>query len=207
MLLWCDNCGSHRTCSVRDAISETEIDVAFLPPNMTSELQVLDLVVNGPIKAHIKNKRAERLYESFQLYKIGRMNDSNLPIEQRIHQDFIPPKPAMTQGMQDLISLFGDEFTHEKFRKCINSSFISTGTLPIHQEDASNFKMYEKSHASGTLPIVPQGTLEFVGALVDDSIETQQENVERVLFLYFVENNESHEGEECDPDTKAEDST
>ena len=79
MLLWCDNCGSHRTSSVRDAISETEIDVAFLPPNMTSELQVLDLVVNGPIKAHIKNKRAERLYESFKLYKIGRMNDSNLP--------------------------------------------------------------------------------------------------------------------------------
>lgn len=54
MLLWCDNCGSHRTSSVRDAINETGIDVAFLPPNMTSELQVLDLVVNGPIKAHIK---------------------------------------------------------------------------------------------------------------------------------------------------------
>ena len=49
--------------------------------------------------------------------------------------------------------------------------------------------------------------LEFAGALVDDSIKTQQENVERALFLYFVENNESHEDEECDPDSEAEDST
>ena len=37
---------------------------------MTAALQVLDLVVNGPIKAHIKNKRAMRLYDSFQTFKM-----------------------------------------------------------------------------------------------------------------------------------------
>ena len=58
IMLWCDNCGSHKTSSVRYIITETMIDVTFLTPNMIGEHQVLDLVVNGPIKARVKNKRA-----------------------------------------------------------------------------------------------------------------------------------------------------
>lgn len=110
MLLWCDNCGSHRTSSVRDTIVETDIDVAFLPPNMTSELQVLDLIVNGPIKSHVKTKRAERLYDSFQVYKAERMADLALQMNQRKNPDFVPPRPSMTEGMQDLILLFDNQF-------------------------------------------------------------------------------------------------
>lgn len=208
MLLWCDNCGSHKTSSVRDIILETDIDVAFLPPNMTSELQVLDLVVNGPIKSHIKNKRAERLYESFQIYKAGREADMSLPSDQRKNPDFVPPKPLMTEGMQDLILLFDNQFKQEKFRNCINASFVSTGTLPLYSEDDSSnqiFKIYEKFHASGTLPIAPQGTIA-LDDVVDDNSETQQKNIERALFLYFVENNESSEDEDSDVDTYEGDS-
>ena len=208
MLLWCDNCGSHKTSSVRDIILETDIDVAFLPPNMTSELQVLDLVVNGPIKSHIKNKRAERLYESFQIYKAGREADMSLPSDQRKNPDFVPPKPLMTEGMQDLILLFDNQFKQEKFRNCINASFVSTGTLPFYSEDDSSnqiFKIYEKFHASGTLPIAPQGTIA-LDDVVDDNSETQQKNIERALFLYFVENNESSEDEDSDVDTYEGDS-
>ena len=208
MLLWCDNCGTHKTSSVRDIILETEIDVAFLPPNMTSELQVLDLVVNGPIKSHIKNKRAERLYESFQIYNAGREADMSLLSDQRKNPDFVPPKPLMTEGMQDLILLFDNQFKQEKFRNCINASFVSTGTLPLYSEDDSSnqiFKIYEKFHASGTLPIVPQGTIA-LDDVVDDNSETQQKNIERALFLYFVENNESSEDEDSDVDTYEGDS-
>lgn len=208
MLLWCDNCGSHKTSSVRDIILETDIDVAFLPPNMTSELQVLDLVVNGPIKSHIKNKRAERLYESFQIYKAGREADMSLPSDQRKNPDFVPPKPLMTEGMQDLILLFDNQFKQEKFRNCINASFVSTGTLPLYSEDDSSnqiFKIYEKFHASGTLPIAPQRTIA-LDDVVDDNSEIQQKNIERALFLYFVENNESSENEDSDVDTYEGDS-
>ena len=127
VLLWCDNCGSHRTSSVRDA----DIDVAFLQPNMTSELQVLDLIVNGPIKSHVKTKRAERLYDGFQIYKAERMADLALQINQRKNPDFFPPRPSMTEGMRDLILLFDNQFKDQKFRNCINASFISTGTVRI----------------------------------------------------------------------------
>ena len=54
---------------MKDIIIECNVDVAFLPKNMTAELQVLDLVVNEPFKAHIRNERALRLYNSFQACK------------------------------------------------------------------------------------------------------------------------------------------
>ena len=75
------------------------------------------------------------------------------------------------------------------------------------EDDSSNqiFKIYEKFHASGTLPIAPQGTIA-LDDVVDDNSETQQKNIERALFLYFVENNESSEDEDSDVDTYEGDS-
>ena len=193
MLLWQDNCGSHHTASVSDVIRETGIDVAFLPPNITSELQVLDLVVNGPIKSHIKNKRAIRLYDSFQIYKIERNADMILPSAERKSPVYNPPKPSMIEGILDLILLFEGQFTEAKFRNCINRCFIATGTLPIFEEDSTlpvKFTEYKKLESFGTLSVVPYGTIEFESSVVEDNLDTQQDNIERALFVYFVENNE-----------------
>lgn len=56
-MIWFDNCGCHKTTLVDDVIAELGIQIACLPPNMTGVLQVLDLVVNGPLKAHTRNLR------------------------------------------------------------------------------------------------------------------------------------------------------
>ena len=37
-----------------------------LPPNMTDVLQVMDLVVNAPLKAGIRRVRCDSLYDYFQ---------------------------------------------------------------------------------------------------------------------------------------------
>lgn len=42
LMIWFDNCGCHKTNLVDDVIEELGIQVACLPPNMTSTLQVLD---------------------------------------------------------------------------------------------------------------------------------------------------------------------
>ena len=63
VLLWFDNCGCHKTYVISNALSELNIRVACLPPNMTAILQVLDLVVNGPLKAHVRNNRANVTFE------------------------------------------------------------------------------------------------------------------------------------------------
>lgn len=203
LLIWQDNCGSHHTSSVTDVIHETGIDVAFLPPNMTSELQVLDLVVNGPIKSHIKNKRAIRLYDSFQKYKIERNVDMMLPLTERRNPVYVPPKPSMIEGILDLILLFEEQFTEAKFRNCINRCFISTGTLPTLEEDVTlppNFIEYKKLQSFGTLCVVPSGTLEIDNDVVEDNLDAQQENIERALFLFFVENNDLIEEVENEED-------
>lgn len=91
------------------------VDVVFLPENMTGELQVLDLVVTGPLKAHIRSNRAKRLYRSFHEYKVERVVDSNLPRVQRKKLNFNPPKPTMNEGIQDLLRLFKEEMTEGNF--------------------------------------------------------------------------------------------
>ena len=122
---------------------------------MTGELQVLDLVVNGPLKAHIRTIRANRLYKSFQEYKINRTNKSILT-------KFEPPKPTMIEGIKDLILLFKEQFTEVKFRDCINRTFVKTGTLPINFDDNREveFFAYKKESLCGTMLIVPEGTLD-----------------------------------------------
>ena len=204
MLLWCDNCGSHKTSIVRDVIKEVEIDVAFLPPNMTSELQVLDLVVNGPLKAHIRTKRANRLYEAFQVYKSARTENNKIEKSLRRNLDFDPPKPTITEGILDLILLFKDQFNEEKFQSCINRSFIKTGTLPTEDSGPVTFVEYKKEILCGTMLVIPEGTMEEESEEMlvtpDSSEVSEEESVERALFLYFVTNNGTEEDDSIDSD-------
>jgi DDE superfamily endonuclease len=69
LLLWFDNCGCYKTAAIEHIMSKLGINVACLPPNMTAILQVLDLVVNGPLKAHIRNNRANKIVQCFKEYK------------------------------------------------------------------------------------------------------------------------------------------
>ena len=46
-----DNCGVHKGDCLDAIYEEANVEVGYLPENMTYILQVLDLVVNGPIKA------------------------------------------------------------------------------------------------------------------------------------------------------------
>ena len=140
---------------MRDVIKEVDIDVVFLPPNMTSELQVLDLVVNGPLKAHIRTKRANRLYEAFQVYKSARTENNKIEKSLRRNLDFDPPKPTMTEGILDLILLFKDQFNEEKFQSCINRSFIKKGTLPTEDSGPVTFIEYKKEILCGTMLVIP----------------------------------------------------
>lgn len=194
MLIWCDNCGSHLTQAVKTVITECDVDVAYLPKNMTAELQVLDLVVNGPLKAHIRNKRAMRLYNAFQEYKVQRQNDSHLV--------FTAPRPSMIEGIRDLILLFEEQFTHEKFRSCINRSFIATGTLPVttlNDVEVPEFKSFKRESACGTMSIIPKGTWSRpipddivnrieIASTGESSVNEEERTVETAIFEFYSAN-------------------
>ena len=214
MLLWCDNCGSHKTSSVLEVIDEIGVDVAFLPKNMTGELQVLDLVVNGPLKAHIRTNRANVLYQSFQEYKQERVVNNALPIAQRKKLDFDPPKPTQIGGIKDLIGLFNEQFTEEKFKDCINRTFIKTGTLPIHAENEDippTFLIYAKDIQNGTMSIVPEGTIDFNDddVMIDSSEQNEVneiEELEKLVLNYYAQNNDVLEDEDDEEDDSDNDS-
>ena len=68
LLVW-DNCTCHCTEAVLSVFKEKGILMELLPKNMTDSLQVMDLVVNGPIKSYVRRARAKMLYDYFQEWK------------------------------------------------------------------------------------------------------------------------------------------
>ena len=56
LLVW-DNCGPHTVAALDEVFDEHKVLVRQLPPRMTSVLQIMDLVVNGPVKAAIRKAR------------------------------------------------------------------------------------------------------------------------------------------------------
>jgi DDE superfamily endonuclease len=160
LLIWFDNCGCHKTAVVDEVIHNLNVYVACLPPNMTGVLQVLDLVVNGPLKAHCRKLRGSRIVSYFQEYAELYAIESQKNLEDREVLKFIAPKPSMLQGINDLFDLFANGFQETKFREGVNRSFISTGCLPIYNTDPTvyNFVPYTQQKTCGTMKIIPTGT-------------------------------------------------
>lgn len=69
ILLWMDNFSAHRTPDIDTLLTERNVYAAMYPENMTAHLQVLDLIVNGPIKRHIRACRSHELVDKFQMLK------------------------------------------------------------------------------------------------------------------------------------------
>ena len=110
LMVWFDNCGCHKTTVVDEVIQDMGIQVACLPPNMTGVLQVLDLVVNGPLKAHIRNLRGARIVECFQEFSKTYAEELAKDHLDRVLPVFIPPKPDMMQGVKELFDLVAGGF-------------------------------------------------------------------------------------------------
>ena len=160
LMIWFDNCGCHKTSLVDDVIAELGIQIACLPPNMTGVLQVLDLVVNGPLKAHTRNLRGARIVESFQSFIKLYTEELDKDVSNRVLPVFEPPKPDMMQSIKDLFDLMADGFKLPKFVEGVKRSFISTGCVPIDESNNLDpkFKEYSKHKICGTMKIAPSGT-------------------------------------------------
>ena len=177
LLIWFDNCGCHKTDVVEQVIDDLQIHVACLPPNMTGILQVLDLVVNGPLKAHSRKLRGARVVACFEEYaKLYSIESQKRP-EDRISLLFHPPKPCMLQGINDLFELFANGFKDPKFMAGIVRSFISTGCLQLPNVDPTviSFTPYVRTAICGTMKIVPFGIRDYS---VDSNAPHNDENQE-----------------------------
>lgn len=195
LMIWFDNCGCHKTDHVDALIEHLGIQVACLPPNMTGVLQVLDLVVNGPLKAHTRTLRGRRIVECFQIFK--EKYDSNLQKDENDRQivNFEPPKPDMLQGVQDLLNLFANGFKEPKFMQGVVRSFISTGCMPIYDADPTvcNFQPYTKDKISGTMkmlaPVVRNTENAEILSAMNDMLDYDSDDDTEAAMRYILDYN------------------
>ena len=188
LLLWMDNCGCHKVKCVEDLMIEFGIDLALFPPNMTGQLQPLDLYVNMPIKANTRKLRAKRIVLDFGVFReLLRLNMLK-PKADRIEMSFKASKPLLTLGMQDLVNLFGKEFKVDKFMTGIKNTFIKVGISPMNDVGTPIFKQYKVDELTGTTLMYPT-----------NSIESEQYEVRDVINLYLDEDSDDSD-DDNDPD-------
>lgn len=139
-LLWMDNFSAHATKPIYKLMKEIGISEAFFPANMTHILQVCDLIINGPIKRHVRTQRALKTFEAFQLW----LDEyAQMPKEKQRRAKFKPPAPDLAVGILELIEQFSvrGEFTTPSFEKSVANSFIATGCAP-EREEGTKFVQY-----------------------------------------------------------------
>ena len=191
LMIWFDNCGCHKTSVVDDVINELGAQIACLPPNMTGVLQVLDLVVNGPLKAHTRNLRGARIVENFQSFIKLYAEELVKDISNRLLPVFQPPKPEMMQSINDLFDLMAGGFKLPKFVEGVKRSFISTGCVPFDDSDPLNpkFKEYSKHKICGTMKITPSGTSHAIDtSTADISVITSHQFIMSIDYMLEYDN-------------------
>jgi hypothetical protein len=121
LIVW-DNCSSHGVPAVRAAFAEHNIQIEALPPHMTSTLQVMDLVVNGPLKAALRGARAEAMLAYFQEWKL-----QCATAQSKEQPGFSPPKPTLANGLRALTRACNSTFTTESFKGSLRRTFVRVG--------------------------------------------------------------------------------
>jgi hypothetical protein len=156
--IWMDNFKGHKTETLKEVFVQNNMVVQFLPPNMTYLLQVLDLVVNGPIKNHVRNLRANRIFEYMQVFRTLFNSELQKPFADRKLPTWKPPKPSLEECIQDVLALFMESgsFTTDRFKGMVQKSFVETGTAP---DIGGIFTRYSETDTKGRFDKPPSGTV------------------------------------------------
>jgi hypothetical protein len=140
-LIW-DSCKTHLVPSVLAVLAEHNIVHFEFEPNMTDISQPIDIVVNGPIKAHVKQARAKQLYDYFQDYVIDL---ANAGVGQIV--PYRPPAPSLASFLSLISRIFVERFATDEFVRSLRRCFVSVGLAPCNSK--GEYEPYE-SHAAAT---------------------------------------------------------
>ena len=148
LLVW-DSCGPHKVAAVKAVFDEWGIAIEALPVNMTDALQVMDLVVNGPLKAHMRKFRCCALFKYFQSWKVEVTEELKKDVKERIIPVFAPPKPMLIDGLNTLRKVSAEVFSSSPFKAGLVRAFITVGLV---KEDTSGAFVKYTSHSRGDMP-------------------------------------------------------
>ena len=124
------------------------LTVKNLPKNMTDVLQVMDLVVNAPLKAGIRRMRCDQLFDHFQVWKFKRVQEAAKAADVRKLPPWAPPKVSVADGIRTVIKVEETELATPDFRQSMSRCFVSVGL----KKDPVTDKYVTYSHKkSGTM--------------------------------------------------------
>ena len=147
------------------------IAIEALPVNMTDVLQVMDLVVNGPLKAHMRRFRCLSLFDYFQEWKLKWGQELEKPEGTRVMPPFTPPKPALIDGLNMLKSVSKDVFSSTSFTAGLVRAFVKVGLMK--EEESGKYVEYT-THAKGNL---------LLALTPPDSVKKEQFKLEDVVVV------------------------
>jgi hypothetical protein len=137
-VVW-DNCGPHKVSAVAEVFKSWNITAEALPSKMTDSLQVMDLVVNGPVKSGIRRIRVQSIFDYFQNFKIRRLqHDSSAGLPPA----FAPPKPTQAEGITTVLRVLQDSLSTDSFRESMRRCFIHVG---LWRDAEGNFDVYNRT--------------------------------------------------------------
>ena len=126
MLMIMDNHSSHDSPLVKGiAASIPGLRIVFLPPNMTDRLQVMDLVVNGPVKRFMRGHRVSQLFDKFQLWLDNRKRCS----PGAVPTPWKPTIPSTVEGLAAFRTAL-ESFDNDNFKGGMRRCFAAIGLVP-----------------------------------------------------------------------------
>lgn len=112
---------------------------------MSDQLQVMDLVVNGPLKAGIRRARAGAHYAEYQKYRVEALKAQ---LEKRDIPEWLPPKAKLHEGLLALLDVMETRFCEQEFKEGMARVFVKVGLAPMENGDYMQYTGINK----GTLP-------------------------------------------------------
>jgi len=136
LLVW-DNLAAHKHWFVQKYLWLRGVYVESLPANTTDWLQVMDLVVNGPLKAIMRRLRCNNLYDAFQIFKRAYLKASLARVTAAGRKQPLPPLPTwtapkttQTEALHTLFDTINTRFQEADFLFGLERAFERVGLKP-----------------------------------------------------------------------------
>lgn len=113
---------------VVEAFAAAEWLIKFFPPNMTDELQPMDLIVNAVLKAEMRALRINMVFDSLQVFRALLKQWSLTRVGEQ--PSFDPPKPNYKDAVKTMLFVHQNKLCAEEFIVSLSKCFKKVGLVP-----------------------------------------------------------------------------
>lgn len=166
LVIW-DNCKPHQHASVLQSLQENEISFVFLPPNCTAKLQIMDRVVNGPIKQHLRNLSSKEQYERFVSWRKS-VNFTQANDRLSLPAPFDPGKATTASVIQRFLAVM--DTVNENLPATIRKDFQTLGFNALSSDALKMPNLVSPEHGEMFL------LSELMGGLDIGTVEEEEED-------------------------------